>query len=310
VPVPTLHHVFANRSNVGDWLSAIGIQSLLPGVPVVEHLCDEPFVPETLAALERARPGDAVVIGGGGLFMDYFEPFWRGFLPLAGRLPFAVWGVGFVDLKLEPSRASTDLLADVLRRARVVRVRDELTRSLLGAVPLPPPVPCPSHVAVPRRPPAGRALLHVDNLTTVGEDVYESMLAQGRAFAERTGRRFLETNNLIPKDDRAALARVLDLYGASDLVLTSRLHGAILAHSTGRRFLAVSGDRKVESYLQAAGLSSWGLDLAEAGSVGARLAELERAALPAAAEELLARARRENEAVAREVRALLAGGAA
>ena len=48
-----IHHVFANRSNIGDWLSAIGIQSLLGDIPVCEHLADAPCVPETLAAPMR-----------------------------------------------------------------------------------------------------------------------------------------------------------------------------------------------------------------------------------------------------------------
>ena len=49
-------HVFANRSNVGDWLSAQGIQSLLAPTPVRELLCDDPFVPDTLAALADSVP--------------------------------------------------------------------------------------------------------------------------------------------------------------------------------------------------------------------------------------------------------------
>lgn len=70
----TVHHVFANRSNVGDWLSARGIQALLGPGRVAEHLCDGPFVPETLAALSAVTQYDLVVIGGGRL-MDYFAPF-------------------------------------------------------------------------------------------------------------------------------------------------------------------------------------------------------------------------------------------
>ena len=73
-----IHHVYANQSNVGDWLSARGIQSLLAPRAVTEHFCDEPFVPATLAALSKAGPEDFIVIGGGGLFMEYFGPFWEG----------------------------------------------------------------------------------------------------------------------------------------------------------------------------------------------------------------------------------------
>ncbi len=64
-----IYHIFANRSNVGDWLSAIGIQKLL-GIPVAECLCDMPFIAETFALLNNARANDLIVIGGGGLLMD------------------------------------------------------------------------------------------------------------------------------------------------------------------------------------------------------------------------------------------------
>src|SRR5207244_3560144 len=87
-----IHHVFANRTNVGDLLSARGIQALLHPEPVTEHLCDDPFVESTLAALAGAAPDDVVVVGGGGLFMDYFEPFWRGLLDVLGERPLCIWG--------------------------------------------------------------------------------------------------------------------------------------------------------------------------------------------------------------------------
>ena len=63
-----IHHVFANRSNIGDWLSAKGIQRLLQPAPVTENLCDEVFVAQTLDALNRLEPSDLVLIGGGGIF--------------------------------------------------------------------------------------------------------------------------------------------------------------------------------------------------------------------------------------------------
>jgi len=52
-----------------------GIQSLLAPREVRRSICaDEPFVPQTIAALERATADDSHrSSGGGGLFMDYFE---------------------------------------------------------------------------------------------------------------------------------------------------------------------------------------------------------------------------------------------
>ena len=74
-----IYHIFANRSNIGDWLSAKGIQTLLAPAEITECLCDEPFLDETFDRLSDATSRDFIVIGGGGLFMDYFVPFWDQF---------------------------------------------------------------------------------------------------------------------------------------------------------------------------------------------------------------------------------------
>ena len=93
-----IYHVYANQSNIGDWLSAIGIQSLLAPAAITELFCDAPFVADTLATLAVASKGDAVVVGGGGLFMDYFTPFWEGLRAIVDSVPTYLWGVGYCDL--------------------------------------------------------------------------------------------------------------------------------------------------------------------------------------------------------------------
>jgi hypothetical protein len=88
-----IYHVFANKSNVGDWLSARAIQHLLGFPDVVELHCDAAFVAATLKQLASANPKDLIIIGGGGLFQEYFVPFWKGFEAIAQRVPFCIWGV-------------------------------------------------------------------------------------------------------------------------------------------------------------------------------------------------------------------------
>ena len=127
-----IHHVFANKSNIGDWLSARGIQSLIRPHPVTEHLCDEPFVPATIEKLSAATPDDLILIGGGGLFMDYFTPFWQGLLPICRWVPTVIWGAGYCDHKRQPSQAPLELLAEIAATCRMCIVRDELSRKLLG----------------------------------------------------------------------------------------------------------------------------------------------------------------------------------
>lgn len=269
-----IHHIYANRTNIGDWLSALGIQSLLAPQPVVEHLCDEPFVAETLAALSACTSKDLIVIGGGGLFMDYFTPFWEGFRPIAGRVPFCIWGIGYCDLKREVTLAPTPLLAEIVRKSRLCVVRDELSRRHLAHCNLPAPVPCPSIniVQVPEQ--SGYGLLHVDNYTTAGAEVFEYMDAQGKAYAQSTNRPYRRTNNRIMSDSKKGLATTLALYAGADMVISSALHGCIIAVAMGRKVLAVSGDYKIEGFMELAGLGDWVLDIREVQALPDLLAKL------------------------------------
>ena len=298
-----IHHVYANQSNVGDWLSAQGIQSLLAPLQVTEHFCDAPFVPDTLKHLAKATERDFILIGGGGLFMDYFAPFWEGFREVATRVPFCIWGAGCCDMKREQTRLPAKLLEEIVSRSRLCVVRDELTRHLMAGARLPPAVPCPTLVAVPSSPIDKRGLLHVDHYDNVGAEIYEQMVMVSEQFAKETGRPCQQTNNLIAAGHRGALRKTLGLYSASDLVLTSRLHGCLIAVAMGRRFLAVSADHKVESFMEAAGLREWVVGLDELDSLPARLGELEKQPLPAAFVE---EARAQNRSVAEMVRVLIA----
>jgi polysaccharide pyruvyl transferase WcaK-like protein len=297
-----IYHVYANQSNAGDWLSARGIQSLLAPHRVTEHFCDEPFVPKTLAALSKATADDFIIIGGGGLFMDYFVPFWEGFRKIAARVPFVIWGVGTCDMKREQSRPPLKLISEIVRQSKLCIVRDELTRSFLTGCKLPPPVICPSVVAVRAVGGEQKRLLHVDHFNNVGGEIYERMVAIAEEFSKRTGRSSRQTNNLITAGHASVLKKVVDLYVSADLVLASRLHGCIIALATGRRVLAVSGDHKVESFMHAAGLGEWVCGLDEVESLPARLEKLHEQRLPLG---FIERGREQNHAVAGRVRALV-----
>lgn len=298
-----IHHVFANRSNIGDWLSARAIQALLAPEPFVEHLCDEPFVPRTLERLARLTDRDLIVIGGGGLFMDYFVPFWEGFREISKRVPFCIWGVGYCHMKRQDSRPPTALIEDIVRNSSLCVIRDDITRRYLANCDIPPPVPCPTISIVESRPP-GHGLLHVDAFDNVGESNFETMEAVGKAFATKTNRPFHSINNLIPAGNGKALETAVGRYEQADLILTGRLHGCIIGLAMGRKVLAVSGDHKVESFMQAAGLGDWVLDLAEMDQLEQRLGELTAQPKP---EAFVADARLSHRRVAEQIRQLLVG---
>jgi polysaccharide pyruvyl transferase WcaK-like protein len=297
-----IHHIYANQSNAGDWLSARGIQALLAPFECTEHFCDTPFVPETVRRLQDASERDLIILGGGGLFMDYFVPFWDAFAPVSTRVPFVVWGAGCCDMKREHTRVPEGWLERILGRSRICIVRDDLSRRLLPGCALPEPVPCPTVVAVPHAERTARGVLHVDHFDNVGADIHEFMVAESRRFAEASGRPYRQSNNLLPAGHAGALQRILDLYRLSDVIVTSRLHGCIIGLATGRPVLAVSADHKVESFMQAAGLADWVIGLEDVETLPARLRRLET---QPAATAFIDEARAKNRAVAAQVRALI-----
>ena len=274
-----IRHVYANRSNIGDWLSARGIQALLGSHEITDYFCDAPFVEATIASISQSTEADLIVIGGGGLFMDYFEPFWRALLETPPRAPVCIWGVGLCDLKAEASKPPRQLLQRVAGMVEQCVVRDTATWAHIGLHHLPPPVLCPSLATVSIEA-SGWGLLHVDNYTTVGAEAFERMDREGRLFTTATGRPYRRTNNRLERVDDAALQQVLDLYRASDLVLSSALHGCIIALAMGRPVLAVSGDWKIEGFMDAMGLGKWVIDASDVQRVEELLPELPRQVVP------------------------------
>jgi hypothetical protein len=205
-------------------------------------------------------------------------------------------------MKLEQSRPPQKLISDIVKQSRMCVVRDKLTCEFLSDCNLPPPVICPTVNAVPVTGGETERLLHVDHFDNVGAEIYEHMVAIAEEFAARTGRSDRQTNNLISAGHKGQLQKVLDLYASSDLILSSRLHGCIIALAMGRRVLVVSGDHKVEAFMQAAGLGEWVLDLEHIAALLARLEELPEQELP---KEFIEEGRRQNRIVADKIIAML-----
>ncbi len=294
-----IYHVFANRSNIGDWLSAKGIQKLLSPLQITECLCDVPFIDETMQQLVAATEKDLIVIGGGGLLMDYFIPFWEAFQPVADRVPFCIWGIGYCDMKLEHSLPPGNLITGIINKSRLCIVRDELTRSYLPDCNLSVPVSCPSINVVERVSLIGKDILHVDNYTTAGEAAYEAMCTVGKVFANQHKIIYRQTNNRITKDSEKEMEKILSIYKQSCYVLSSALHGCIIAVAMGLKVLAVSGDRKIEGFMESVGLQDWVLDINEVEKIGDYLAKLH---LQNSTNSMIEKIKSENQKVAADIK--------
>jgi polysaccharide pyruvyl transferase WcaK-like protein len=113
-------------------------------------------------------------------------------------------------------------------------------------------------------------------------------------------------NNCIQAGSAAELQRMLDSYRESDLVVSSRLHGCIIALALGKKVLAISGDRKVESFMARAGLGQWVVDAQNVQAIPGYLKRIEQ---QGSAQEFIDTSRQENMLLGRQVEHLLGGGA-
>lgn len=248
-------HVYANRTNIGDWLSALGVQTLLSPLRPVELLCDTPFVRPTMTRIARANGDDLVILGGGGLFHRYFLPFWEAFAAHTGHLRYVVWGVGKCRDHLL-RHGHQRLLACVLTRAQAVVVRDVATAVALRSMDISSRViPCPSAVVLDHKWPRGNAILHVMHPDLLSDAAVAEMSNVLQSHADQMDTCYHETSNVIRAGSRAELAATLMKYSASDLVVSSRLHGCVIAAAMGRRVLAVSCDPKITAFMEMIGLS-------------------------------------------------------
>jgi polysaccharide pyruvyl transferase WcaK-like protein len=296
-----IYHVYATKSNIGDWLSAKGIQSLLKPVEVHELFCDSPYVEETLSVLSKVTPQDFIVIGGGGLLMDYFEGFWEGFRSIANRVPFALWGVGCCDLKRENTSVSKDLMTGIVRQSRLCVVRDRLTWDFFTNKSLPDPVPCPSLSVIERREGPGRGLLHAAHAGIVDPETHQEICGILKELAGKSGRPYWETRNRIEPKARN-LQLELDKYRNSDVVISSRLHGCIIAVGMGNKVIALSGDRKIDHFMDSAGLGEWVLEIDEIGRLPEMLAGLEKQESPGA---FVDRVRQDHLTISEKIKSLI-----
>jgi hypothetical protein len=297
-----MHFICANESNVGDWMSAIGIRRLLGDPPHTLHFCDEYFLPETLPWLSGLGPTDLVVIGGGGLFQEYFVPFWRGVAEVAGRVPYCLWGLGLCGKPEALSTDSTELIRTIAQHARVCAVRDEMTRQFLGLADTTAPVPCPSVVAAQEVPPCDgprRALLYVVHPDLVSAQNVQCVKSVLLAHALRHGLEYLETDHRTDQGESRQRDSVMSRYASASVVVSSRLHGCILGVAMGCRVIGLASDPKLTAFMHSVGLSDWLCDPGDVEAIAQKLEVLHEQRPPV--DSLIAEALIGNRAVAQRV---------
>jgi len=281
--------MYANDMNVGDYLSARGIIDILGAVDL--SVAFERHRPLARRVLGSLGPGDLVIVGGGGLMKSTFDPFWQFFAAMASERGFSyvLWGVGYCDVKGEETRGEPALLRNIMDRAILAGLRDPMSLEPFDDLAQCELVACPSIALVQAiNPPPGKArdiVLRVDHPDLLAKLVQprdsaplERLNHVVHAVGGELGLPVMVTDNLLagsqrwvpdrlaPRVSPTRLARrtterrAMDLvaqYQRASLVVTTRLHGAILGAAAGARIVALSADRKIDEFFGLLGLEQW-----------------------------------------------------
>lgn len=229
---------YSSNNNIGNYTPVMGIR----------HLLDDEF--DTWCAHRNVdwnfvnSSYDKVIIGGAGLFHKSFENFWVDFINYC-KVPSIVWGVGGIfpkDSTLEASVGSK-ILNEALRRCDFVNLRDNLSANYVNLENI-HISPCPTV-----------ALLEEHKLQkkVTNQLLYSSHEELLNAQEKENLKKILDENvsYVFTKNIQTrfnGLNRILDQYKKSKLVITTRLHGAIIAYGLGIPYLAVSFDNKIDEF--------------------------------------------------------------
>jgi polysaccharide pyruvyl transferase WcaK-like protein len=234
----------ANR-NIGNYTPVLGIHQMLGQELDLWNIHKTPvdwdFVHKNYTE---------VIVGGAGLLHSVFEKFWVD-LDKNCKLPITIWGIGVClpdndSVKGVPKA----VVQSVFAKAKLANVRDELTRDFYQLDPKLSITACPTLVYI------------ANNFKVADKQRYEkkvlhsshvdleptSTTPQIKEIIKSAGYKYLFTENIETKKE--GLKKILKMYQDCDYVVTTRLHGAIIAYAFKRPYIAISFDPKITAFNQ------------------------------------------------------------
>ncbi|MEO6183806.1 MAG: polysaccharide pyruvyl transferase family protein [Verrucomicrobiota bacterium] len=229
---------YSSSNNIGNFLPVLGIRKMLGLDPDTWCIHDREIDFEFVNRNYRS-----IIIGGAGLFHPCFAPFWENLLKNC-KVPMIIWGVGgcFLDGKKD-SEVCRRTIAEAGKRCDLINVRDDISADffqLSGAhLSACPTLAYLEGLKVSRNGP----VLFSSHEKLVSDTETEEI----RAMLQQLGKRFKYTTNEQSRfhglDDI-----ILQDYGVSSIVVTTRLHGAIIAYALGIPYVALPRDEKLRAF--------------------------------------------------------------
>ena len=238
----TLQFYSANR-NIGNYLPVLAIHQMLDQELDTWNIHKSPVDWEFVH-----KNYTQVIVGGAGLLHSVFEKFWVD-LEKNCKLPIIIWGIGVClpdndQVKGVPKQ----VVQSVFASAKFANIRDELTRDFYELDPAISITACPTlvHIAnnfkVEAKQSSGKQVLHSSHVDLEPT----STTPEIKQIIEAAGFNYSFTENI--ETEKHPLKKILNMYQESDYVVTTRLHGAIIAYAFKRPYIAISFDPKVAAF--------------------------------------------------------------
>lgn len=244
VPSSPIIQFYSSVDNIGNYTPVLGIQRMLGQVTDTWCIHDKNIDFEFINSHYKH-----VIIGGAGLMHKCFEHFWSRFLKEC-RLPTIVWGVGVClpnCFSSENTAVSKQIINKVEQRCDLFNVRDDLTsdyyslrKASISACPTIIYLSEFSSFKSRKIPTRLLSSWHEKLVSKEEQKTIEKALEEFRL-------EIIKTRN-IQKPWFGLTSIINNLYCESKLVVTSRLHGAIIAYGLGVPYVAISKDKKIESF--------------------------------------------------------------
>jgi polysaccharide pyruvyl transferase WcaK-like protein len=189
-----------------------------------------------------------VIVGGAGLLHSVFEKFWVD-LDKNCKLPITIWGIGVcLPDNDEVKGVPKEVVQSVFAKAKLANVRDELTRdfyqldSNISITACPTLVYIANTFKVAEKKKNEKKILHSSHVDLEPT----SNTPEIKRIIESAGFKYYFTENIETKKER--LKKILKMYQDCDYVVTTRLHGAIIAYAFKRPYIAISFDPKITAF--------------------------------------------------------------
>lgn len=234
----------ANR-NIGNYTPVLGIHQMLGEELDLWNIHKTPVDWEFIH-----KNYTEVIVGGAGLLHSVFTKFWED-LDKNCKLPITIWGIGVcLPDNDQVKGVPKGVVQSVFAKAKLANVRDELTRDFYQLDPKLSITACPTLVYIANtfkvadKGKYEKKVLHSSHVDLEPSSTTPKI----KEIIKGAGFNYLYTENIESKKE--PLKKILKLYQECDYVVTTRLHGAIIAYAFKRPYIAISFDPKITAFNQ------------------------------------------------------------